>query len=70
MRDNIRKKEELKEETKEKKVKGEERNRGMVVVPSVQGLTDKVSRVFKKRRVRVACKAPFDTQEHSSTPQG
>ena len=44
VQDNIRRKEELKEERKGKKVK-KERNRGMVVVPYVQGLTEKVSKV-------------------------
>ena len=49
MLDNIRRKEELKEEKK-----GVERNRGMVVVPYIQSLTEKVSKVFKKKRVSVA----------------
>ena len=47
---NIRRKDDLKEE----KVKGEKRNRSMVVIPYVQGIHEKVSRVFKKRRVSMA----------------
>ena len=34
-------------------MKGEERNRGMVVVPYIQGLSENV-RMFKKSRVSVA----------------
>ena len=52
VQDNIKRKY-MKEEKNGKKGK-EERNRGMVVVPYVEGLTAKVSRVFKKRRWSVA----------------
>ena len=50
---DIRKKEELKEEKKGKKLKADERNRSTVVVPYVQSLIEKVGTVFKKRRVRL-----------------
>ena len=58
MQDNIRRKEELKEKKKGKKLKSE-MNRGMTVVPYVQALTEKVIRVFKKRRVSIAVRPHF-----------
>ena len=49
--------EELKEEKKGKKLKGEERNRGIEVIPYSHGLAGKVSRVFKKRKVSIAVRS-------------
>ena len=44
------------EKTKNKKDKTEEKSRGMIVLPYVGGLTEKLTRIFKKRRISTAVK--------------
>ena len=52
--DNISRREELEEVKKQKRKQVEEKNKVRVVVPYVQGITERVTRSLKKRKISVA----------------
>ena len=54
VQDQLNKKEERK--ANKKKEKDQEKNRGMVIVPYVKSLSEKVARIMKKRRISTAMK--------------